>query len=55
MHAISCTGANLEKDIFNLAADSHYVRIPIEKITWEKLSVDLQEYIIESEPLLLHL
>jgi deoxyhypusine synthase len=28
IHAISCTGANLEEDIFNLVAHDHYVRIP---------------------------
>lgn len=28
VHAISCTGANLEEDIFNLIAHNHYVRIP---------------------------
>src|SRR5215213_6099462 len=28
VHAISCTGANLEEDIFNLVARSHYERIP---------------------------
>lgn len=28
VHAISCTGANLEEDIFNLVAHRHYVRIP---------------------------
>ncbi len=28
VHAISCTGANLEEDIFNLVAHSDYVRIP---------------------------
>lgn len=28
IHAISCTGANLEEDIFNLIAHKHYVRIP---------------------------
>src|SRR5688572_12239821 len=28
VHAISCTGANLEEDIFNLVAHSHYERIP---------------------------
>jgi deoxyhypusine synthase len=28
VHAISCTGANLEEDIFNLVAHEHYVRIP---------------------------
>ena len=28
IHGISCTGANLEEDIFNLVAHSHYKRIP---------------------------
>jgi deoxyhypusine synthase len=28
VHAITCTGANLEEDIFNLVAHSHYRRIP---------------------------
>ncbi len=28
IHAICCTGANLEEDIFNLVAHSHYKRIP---------------------------
>lgn len=28
VHAISCTGANLEEDIFNLVAHSHYHRVP---------------------------
>jgi len=28
VHAITCTGANLEEDIFNLVAHSHYVRVP---------------------------
>jgi deoxyhypusine synthase len=28
VHAISCTGANLEEDIFNLVAHDHYVRLP---------------------------
>lgn len=28
VHAISCTGANLEEDIFNLVAHEHYVRVP---------------------------
>lgn len=28
IHAISCTGANLEEDVFNLVAHEHYVRIP---------------------------
>ena len=33
IHAISCTGANLEEDIFNLVARDHYVRIP----NWREL------------------
>lgn len=28
VHAICCTGANLEEDIFNLVAHSHYLRLP---------------------------
>ncbi|MCO6429898.1 MAG: deoxyhypusine synthase family protein [Deltaproteobacteria bacterium] len=28
VHAICCTGANLEEDIFNLVAHNHYKRIP---------------------------
>jgi deoxyhypusine synthase len=28
VHAISCTGANLEEDLYNLVAHDHYVRIP---------------------------
>lgn len=28
VHAITCTGANLEEDIFNLVAHNHYVRLP---------------------------
>ena len=28
VHAVCCTGANLEEDLFNLVAHEHYVRIP---------------------------
>ena len=28
VHIISCTGANLEEDIFNLVAHEHYLRVP---------------------------
>ena len=28
IHAISCTGANLEEDVYNLVAHDHYRRIP---------------------------
>ena len=28
VHIISCTGANLEEDVFNLVAHSHYKQVP---------------------------
>lgn len=28
VHAISCTGANLEEDLFHMVAANHYVRVP---------------------------
>ena len=28
VHAISCTGANLEEDVFNLVAHDYYERVP---------------------------
>src|SRR5919206_2904656 len=28
VHAISCTGANLEEDLFNLVAHKHYEQVP---------------------------
>lgn len=28
VHIVSCTGANLEEDIMNLVAHSHYKRVP---------------------------
>src|SRR6201982_995088 len=28
VHAVTCTGANLEEDLFNLVARSKYVRVP---------------------------
>jgi deoxyhypusine synthase len=36
VHAISCTGANLEEDVFNLVAHDHYVRVP----NWRELTPD---------------
>lgn len=36
VHAISCTGANLEEDLFNLIANKHYCRIP----NWRTLSAE---------------
>lgn len=35
VHAITCTGANLEEDVFNLVAHDHYVKLP----DWRNLSV----------------
>jgi deoxyhypusine synthase len=46
IHAISCTGANLEEDIYNLVAHNHYVRIP----NWRELTPE-----DEHELLSLHL
>ena len=28
VHPITCTGANLEEDVFNLVAHDHYERVP---------------------------
>ncbi len=39
VHAICCTGANLEEDVFNLVAHDHYVRIP----RWRDLTPDDEE------------
>lgn len=36
VHAICCTGANLEEDIFNLVAHNHYERVP----HYRQLTVD---------------
>lgn len=36
VHAICCTGANLEEDIYNLVAHDHYHRIP----DWRALTAD---------------
>ncbi len=36
VHAISCTGANLEEDVFNLVAHEDYLRIP----HWRELTCD---------------
>ena len=36
VHAITCTGANLEEDVFNLVAHDHYERVP----NWRSLSAD---------------
>lgn len=34
VHAVSCTGANLEEDVYNLVAHDHYVRVP----NWRELT-----------------
>jgi len=43
VHAISCTGANLEEDVFNLVAHDHYVRIP----HYRHLSPEQEEQLLE--------
>jgi deoxyhypusine synthase len=42
VHAICCTGANLEEDIFNLVAHDHYVRIP----NYRELTADDEEKLL---------
>ena len=39
VHAICCTGANLEEDIFNLVAHDHYRRIP----NWRNLTPEQEK------------
>jgi len=43
VHAITCTGANLEEDIFNLVAHEHYVKIPNYRDLTPKDEQDLLE------------
>lgn len=43
VHIITCTGANLEEDIFNLVAHSHYKRIP----NWRDLNPDDEQELLE--------
>ena len=42
VHAVCCTGANLEEDIFNLVAHDHYVRIP----HYRQLSAEDEEQLL---------
>lgn len=42
VHAICCTGANLEEDIFNLVAHDHYVRVP----HYRELDADDEEQLL---------
>jgi deoxyhypusine synthase len=39
VHGISCTGANLEEDVFNLVAHDHYERIP----NWRELTPEREK------------
>jgi deoxyhypusine synthase len=39
VHAITCTGANLEEDLFNLVAHDHYTRIP----NWRNLTLEQEK------------
>jgi deoxyhypusine synthase len=43
VHAISCTGANLEEDLFNLVAHDHYRRIPLYRSLTAKDEQDLHD------------
>ncbi len=43
VHAITCTGANLEEDLFNLVAHDHYVRIP----DYRQLTSEDEEKLLE--------
>jgi deoxyhypusine synthase len=43
VHAICCTGANLEEDLFNLVAHDHYVRVP----NYRELSSAEEEALLE--------
>jgi len=42
VHAICCTGANLEEDLFNLVAHDHYVRVP----NYRELTADDEEVLL---------
>ena len=43
VHVISCTGANLEEDLFNLVAHDHYERIP----NWRDLTPEQEQDLLE--------
>ena len=43
VHIISCTGANLEEDLFNLVAHDHYERIP----EWRQLTPADEQALLE--------
>jgi deoxyhypusine synthase len=46
VHAVCCTGANLEEDLFNLVAHDHYHRVP----DWRNLTPE-EEKVLESRGL----
>ena len=43
VHAITCTGANLEEDVFRLVAQEHYVRVP----NWRDLTPEDEVGLLE--------
>src|SRR5438067_1544039 len=43
IHAITCTGANLEEDLFNLVARTHYERLP----NYRELSPKQEEQLLK--------
>jgi deoxyhypusine synthase len=43
VHAISCTGANLEEDVYNLVAHTHYERIP----AWRDLTAEDEQALLD--------
>jgi deoxyhypusine synthase len=45
VHAITCTGANLEEDLFNLVAHDHYERIP----NYRELSPQDEQRLLERQ------
>jgi len=44
VHLISCTGANLEEDVINLVAHSHYKRIP----NWRDLTPEQERELLDT-------
>jgi deoxyhypusine synthase len=43
VHAVTCTGANLEEDVFNLVAHDHYVRVP----DWRDLAPEDEQKLLD--------
>jgi deoxyhypusine synthase len=43
VHAICCTGANLEEDVYNLVAHEHYVRVP----KWRELTAQDEQALLD--------